>query len=101
MLKKGPTSAMIVIKGEMVHLLRVYIFIVFQYANSMNMVAFPTHAILIWKCAKWNTFLNKSIGSQILKRPQYPYISVCVKEKNNVFKTHIYNSVFLSSSRNG
>ena len=46
-------------------------------------------------------FWNKSIGSQILKRPQYPYISVCVKEKNNVFKTHIYNSVFLSSSRNG
>ena len=45
MLKKGP--AMVLIKGEMVHLLKVYIFIVFQYANSMNMEAFPTHAALI------------------------------------------------------
>ena len=49
MLKKGP--AMVLIKGEMVHLLKVYFFIVFQYANSMNMVAFTTqtHAVLILK----------------------------------------------------
>ena len=56
MLKKGP--AMVLIKGEMVHLLKVYIFIVFQYANSMNMEAFPTHAALIWKWQKWTTFLG-------------------------------------------
>ena len=96
MLKKGP--AMVLIKGEMVHLLKVYIFIVFQYANSMNMEAFPTHAALIWKWQKWTTFLGMKtwLNSQI----SAIFVPVCVKKKN-VSKTYIYNSVFLSSSRNG
>ena len=50
---------MVVIKGGMVHLLKVYIFIVFQYANSMNMVAFPTHAALIWKWQNGLLFRNE------------------------------------------
>ena len=59
MLKKGP--AMVLIKGEMVHLLKVYFFIVFQYANSMNMEAFPTHAVLIWKWQNRLLFRNENM----------------------------------------